>query len=1001
MKYQKQILFILILIIVNVSSVNAITFAPDEIESNTYVIGNHLFTRDKVYDINGNLLYKGALSTDYIMLASKSIESDNIDDMIIYYKSIVGTWKNAITNEVIAEEELPSTFEIDYINGRFQGKYEAENALLENNSIVQEFFYETLVDGYSGNGFVGEFANVEEGTKSSLTFSINVPSDDTYDLILFTSSPYDTKYNTIMIDDSNDVFVLETPKSTSFMESKYSVYLTKGEHNVKIIASDGNIYVDYLLVKGHTFQTNNVSVSISPKSNTQYFSLVTDNVSIEKMDDKLTWVNNVEYNDSSNKGSSKLTYKVDKNFIGNEDSYYDITIEYYDEGDSSVLLQSSIDSANTPNYTLSGVGGYVEESWWTWGRGFYSKNLAFGLTNTKKWKTYTFEVTDDFFEDNVDNYLNFYFGKETKNNENESVKVSKITINKRLFKIDSIDKNTEGNIAVVGNIYTNEDFGMGFSVKNTSAIDKDVNISYSIIDENLNVLVNEDLSSTTILKNESKKVYIKSPKKYGTFNLIVKIEYDGVIEEEVIDFSMIVCNLSEKNNDFLGLNTHFGYSGWANNKHIEESIKLRKKIGVNSIRNGVNEYFINSDKASGMTEEMGRYSSTFNSILKEYKQDLLINVWEVDSQVVVGNDGIIDSDSFKILKENINDIYSTIATEYGDYITYYEILNEWNYFSPSNSVTPEQYAEIVIEVSKVIKKIDSDAKIVAFSSGDDIFSNNIYTKYSMDSWISKVLATAVTIDYDDDGNNESIHIYDVIDVISLHPYTFESKESPDGEFSLSFRINEFRKLLSNYTSKKIPIWISEIGYETSSLGITELQQAAYITRTLIWGLANNTSDKAYIEKMYIYSFQNEATFNTNDQANLGIVNGYKDTNLKPFTRNVEMSAKSAYVAMNNFSYLLNNAKLVDTNEESILSSTDFSNNNYYYWYKFVNDSGNTIITAWNNNEETIKQNISLNVPKGNVVIYDMYGNILNSFSNENDTISLDISYKPVYIVVSN
>ena len=53
----------------------------EDIPNSTYVIGTHMFTREK----NGETGYEGQLSTQLIMLASQTINSDNLNDMIIYY----------------------------------------------------------------------------------------------------------------------------------------------------------------------------------------------------------------------------------------------------------------------------------------------------------------------------------------------------------------------------------------------------------------------------------------------------------------------------------------------------------------------------------------------------------------------------------------------------------------------------------------------------------------------------------------------------------------------------------------------------------------------------------------------------------------------------------------------------------------------------------------------------------------------------------------------------
>jgi hypothetical protein len=108
----KKILGILTIMITflvfgNASDVNAYELKTTEIPNSTYVIGTHMFTRDV------SSSYNGSLSTNVIMLASKTIESDELDEMIIYYKNARGTWINALTSKQVQMDE---SLEIKYKN---------------------------------------------------------------------------------------------------------------------------------------------------------------------------------------------------------------------------------------------------------------------------------------------------------------------------------------------------------------------------------------------------------------------------------------------------------------------------------------------------------------------------------------------------------------------------------------------------------------------------------------------------------------------------------------------------------------------------------------------------------------------------------------------------------------------------------------------------------------------------------------------------------------------
>lgn len=82
---------------------------PDEIPASSYVIGKYVFTREK----NEETGYNGALTTNLLMLASKSIESDNLEDMKVYYKLGSGTWIEGATGEELTP---PESFNVDYID---------------------------------------------------------------------------------------------------------------------------------------------------------------------------------------------------------------------------------------------------------------------------------------------------------------------------------------------------------------------------------------------------------------------------------------------------------------------------------------------------------------------------------------------------------------------------------------------------------------------------------------------------------------------------------------------------------------------------------------------------------------------------------------------------------------------------------------------------------------------------------------------------------------------
>ena len=179
-------------------------YTPDTINSNSYIIGNHLFTRE------GSEAYPGRLTTEYIMLASKSIESDNKDDMIIYVKNASGIWKNAITNDEI---NPPEKFNISYID---------------------------MISNYSNNGL----------------YSTDTNNEDNYTILALTQ-----------ISDKKAIVTIEVPNETvhavgtingkivTFSVSGKNYKITIGDNEVNIETNDANI-TDLRLQKKVNYDVN-------------------------------------------------------------------------------------------------------------------------------------------------------------------------------------------------------------------------------------------------------------------------------------------------------------------------------------------------------------------------------------------------------------------------------------------------------------------------------------------------------------------------------------------------------------------------------------------------------------------------------------------------------------------------------------------------------------------------------------------------------------------------
>lgn len=97
----KYLLAFAILFVVGLVNVDAKEMNSVDIPNNSYVIGTHIFTQDTI------------LTTKHIMLASKTVKDNSLDDMIIYYKTPRGAWIDGLSGESV---NVPNSFEIKYID---------------------------------------------------------------------------------------------------------------------------------------------------------------------------------------------------------------------------------------------------------------------------------------------------------------------------------------------------------------------------------------------------------------------------------------------------------------------------------------------------------------------------------------------------------------------------------------------------------------------------------------------------------------------------------------------------------------------------------------------------------------------------------------------------------------------------------------------------------------------------------------------------------------------
>ena len=158
-------LFLSLLFLCTVT-VNAKEITANDIEPNSYVIGSHIYT--------GNI----TVTTNHIMLAAKTIDSNALSDMIIYYKTPRGGWINGATG---ASLTVPTKFNIEYI----------DLALVEEQDENYTITYN--LDGGTAN-------NPTEYTDKTLPITLNNPTKEGYMFLGWTGSNGDLPEKEVTIE---------------------------------------------------------------------------------------------------------------------------------------------------------------------------------------------------------------------------------------------------------------------------------------------------------------------------------------------------------------------------------------------------------------------------------------------------------------------------------------------------------------------------------------------------------------------------------------------------------------------------------------------------------------------------------------------------------------------------------------------------------------------------------------------------------------------------------
>ncbi len=185
---------------------------------------------------------------------------------------------------------------------------------------------------------------------------------------------------------------------------------------------------------------------------------------------------------------------------------------------------------------------------------------------------------------------------------------------------------------------------------------------------------------------------------------------------------------------------------------------------------------------------------------------------------------------------------STVTARYADRVAAWEIWNEENitaFWQPYPNAA--QYLALLEPASRAIRESDPDGLIV--------------------------MGGMAGLDYDYLENCLALGAAKLVDVLAYHPYpeTLTFANYTPQEAGCRDIVKRVRNLISEYTTKPLQIWLTEIGWTTTSPGIDRRTQAAYMLRSLI----NYASTE--LTRVFVHNLRDEYDRAFDPEQNYGLL----------------------------------------------------------------------------------------------------------------------------------
>lgn len=597
-----------------------------------------------------------------------------------------------------------------------------------------------------------------------------------------------------------------------------------------------------------------------------------------------------------------------------------VTVRYFDEGNGFLTLRYSNKTNN------------------------YANPERVFMTDSKQWKEYSFYLDDIIYKGAVNGYDLEAAGW------TEEFKTTTHPLYIRSVKIEKVNPmqpiETKVTSDYDGNIFTaDDDKILNIEMKNWYEKPVLATLYYTICDGDKNVLSEERSKTFKFEPGESKSeaIVVDAPK-YDTYFLKIRWENmygdnEDKTESDADYYEFSVANQftkGDKENQFLGTIVHSGKPHYLDN--VWQIAEIMNMSGFGAMREEIRWEEVEPEKGAAFNFDNHKWIDTIG---KEHELLLILGFGHPKYD---GN--AFPTDEYPETKARFLEYVDAVTKRFKGKVKYYEFWNEPNLSVFNKNATPAQYAATLKEVYKIVKKNDSEAQVVAFSTAQPSVS-----------WVRQVLE-AGAVGY--------------FDAVSTHPYDWDMYFDAKTYFE---KMQGFKNLMKEYGIGDIPVLLTEMGISTTKTDdLTERRQAAELVQSIELSRAEGIADR-----YYHYNFVNKGSRHAASERGWGVLKNATE-------EKVPLAAKRAYLSVTGYNKFLGNAELQD--------KINHDDKTFIYKYK-RNSDGKDVLIFWTEfGSETIGLNLGTEVCE----LYDMSTNKIADLYATDGVFTITTSYEPTYLI---